>query len=250
MRKIVLMYHCVYHNNFNESGFQEGNSWQYKVQVADFEKQVKAISDYCEREMLSKESVEFTFDDGGVSFFNVIAPILEKYDFHGVFYVSTQYLDTIGFLSKEQIKELYDRGHIIGSHSHTHPQFLCKMTYEDILNEWHMSKEILEDIIKNKIEFASIPNGNGSRQVYDAAYKAGYKILDTSIPTTTEKAYDKMLVRGRFVIHNNTSIDNVLKIVSSEKKRKELFYKWRILSMVKLMLGTNYDKLKGLILKN
>lgn len=250
MRKIVLMYHCVYRNNFAESGFQEGNSWQYKVQVDDFEAQVKAISDYCEKTKLSKDCVEFTFDDGGVSFLTVIAPILEKYNFYGIFYISTQYIDTIGFLSKMQIKELYDRGHIIGSHSHSHPQFLSKMKYEEIFQEWRESKLILENIIQGKVLFASIPNGNGSKIVYEAALNNGFKVLDTSIPTTKEDSYGSMLVRGRFVIHNRTLLGEVLKIVLSEQKRKKIYYKWRILSMVKLLLGSNYERLKELILKN
>ena len=250
MTKTILMYHCVYRQEFSESGFQDGNAWQYKVQVDNFEAQVKNIAEYCDKNNIARESVVLTFDDGGVSFITIIAPILEKYGFRGIFYISTKYIGTEGFLTQEQIKELYVRGHKIASHSHTHPKDISGMTYDDVLEEWAQSKSILENIIQDKVLMASIPNGNGSKIVYDTAVKAGFEILDTSIPTTSEMTYQGLVIRGRFVVHNQTSLDDVIKIVSSNKARKALYYKWKCLSLLKMLLGSNYDRLKAFVIKN
>lgn len=249
MNKIILMYHCVYCQDFKESGFQEGNSWQYKVSLEKFEEQVSSLSEYCKFQNVDKNKVELTFDDGGVSFWTVIAPVLEKYGFKGVFYISTKYINTPGFLTKENIKDLYRRGHIIGSHSHSHPSNLDKLDSGEMLNEWMKSKKILEEILQDRIEMASIPNGNGSRQVYDAAYKAGFKILDTSEPTTIIGEYKNMLVRGRFVVHNNMTTTDLMKIIKSKRQRKKLYYKRRFISIIKVVLGDKYDRIKRFFLR-
>ena len=87
MRKIVLMYHDVYSDSETESGFQFPTSFPYKISAEKFESHVKLAHTYCKQNNLSLDSVEFTFDDGGVSFYTVIAPILEKYGFKGVFFI-------------------------------------------------------------------------------------------------------------------------------------------------------------------
>lgn len=74
--KIVLMYHDLYIQSGTESGFQNESAFQYKIQADEFEKQVKAVVDYC-REHIEVQ-VDFTFDDGGVSFLTLAAPILEN----------------------------------------------------------------------------------------------------------------------------------------------------------------------------
>ena len=41
------MYHDLYIQSGAESGFQNESAFQYKIQVDEFEKQVKAVVDYC-----------------------------------------------------------------------------------------------------------------------------------------------------------------------------------------------------------
>lgn len=110
MDTICLMYHDIVTRDDKSSGFQNESAFQYKVNEKDFEKQVKA---------LRGKDVIFSFDDGGVSFITEAAPILEKYGFKGFFFISTKYIDTPGFLSREQVKCLAEHGHCVGSHSYT-----------------------------------------------------------------------------------------------------------------------------------
>ncbi len=249
MRNIVLMYHCVYRNNFKESGFQEGNACQYKVQVDDFELQVKSISEYCEKNNIDRSIIEFTFDDGGVSFLLEIAPILEKYNWRGVFFISTKYIGYDGFLTKENIKELSDRGHIIGSHSYSHPMYMDLLPYDDILEEWNRSIKELADIIDREVIIASIPFGFGSLAVIEAARKAGVKKLYTSVPQVTIENSKGMDVIGRFVMHNNSRVEDVIRIIEKPSERYYLYYKWKALKVLKSILGEKYEQVKGTFLK-
>lgn len=238
---INLMYHDIVTGADNKSGFQNENAFMYKVDEALFEEQVVALKE-C--------NVQFTFDDGGESFILKAAPILEKYGKKGIFFVSTNYIGTPGFLSEEQVKELHDRGHRIGSHSHTHPSNISLLNQEEIYEEWRESISILSRIIDETVTIASIPNGYASKSVVREAYRAGIKHLYTSTPTIKEKKIDDTIIQGRYVVHYSTGVDTILSIVSSTKKRFLLFLRWQLLETTKFILGGNYDKIKELIKKN
>ena len=62
-----------------------------------------------------------TVDDGGVSYYTVVADRLERLGWRGHCFVTTDMIGQRGFLTRRQIRELDGRGHIIGSHSASHP---------------------------------------------------------------------------------------------------------------------------------
>lgn len=238
MSKIVLMYHDVYVKDAANSGFQNGSAFGYKISVKDFEEQVAECSKH-------GNEVIFTFDDGGISFYEVIAPILEKYGQKGVFFISTQYIDTDKFLSRKQVKEIHDRGHIIGSHSNSHPMDMAKMSQNEIFHEWQESLRILSDICGCPIVVASIPNGVDSMMVKEMALKAGIQKLYTSNPTVKGKIYkNKMRIIGRYVVREGMDLQSVSRIVESSYMRSILHIRWVILRAIKCALGGNYNKLK------
>lgn len=67
------------------------------------------------------------------------------------------------FLTKKNIKNLYNEGNIIGLHSHTHPTHLEDMSYLEQTNEYHKNSELLYKIINDpiyKINSMSHPCGS------------------------------------------------------------------------------------------
>ena len=148
MKKIVLMYHDIIPDQDYSSGMHVPASDTYKLNNMKFEEQVAAIRDYLDKNNLPSESVEFTFDDGGYTFLTEAAPILEKYGFKGVFFVTTSFIDQDGFLTSAQVKELSTRGHVVGSHSHWHNPEMMKKSAEENRQEWQMSVEKLKSITK------------------------------------------------------------------------------------------------------
>ena len=105
--QINLMYHDVYAHDINESGFLRERDLLYKMEADAFEDQVRSISEYCKTVGVSKEHVVFSFDDGGKSFYSVIAPILEKYGFKGLFFITTKYIGNNTFLNEAEIRNLH-----------------------------------------------------------------------------------------------------------------------------------------------
>ena len=166
--KIVLMYHDLYIQSGTESGFQNESAFQYKIRADEFERHVKAVVDYCSEHI--DIQVDFTFDDGGVSFLTLAAPILEKYDLKGIFFISTKYINTPLFLTSAQLQELSDRGHHIGSHAHSHKQ-LTTLSENEITKEWVNSINLIKLYTTTNIS-ASIPNGDENSIVRKKAFEA------------------------------------------------------------------------------
>lgn len=248
MGQINLMYHDVYRHEVKESGFIRERDLPYKINAIAFEEQVKAISDYCKIMELPKDYVVFTFDDGGKSFHSVIAPILEKYGYKGVFFITTKYIGTATFLNEAEICDLHRRGHIIGSHAHTH-EHMYTLTDDQVEYEWKQSTEILSRILGIPIRYASIPNGDSSKRVLASANKYGIEYIYTSEPTTKVETWKSMKVIGRYVLLSDSSTYYVKSIIASSKKRFLLSCKRAILKVVKFALGRNYVKLKNIFFR-
>ena len=248
MIRIVLMYHDIYTCDTTESGFQRKRDLPYKISALSFEEHVKTIKYYCENNRVSQEHVVFTFDDGGKSFSTVVAPILEKYGFKGLFFISSKFIGLENFLSEDDIIELHNHGHIIGSHAYSH-KHLYKLTDAQVDNEWRISITALSKIIGEKIVYASIPNGDTSKRVLEFALKNGIKHIYTSEPTTQVKMFDGMEVIGRYVLLSDSTNEYVMSIILSKKKRLILSCKRIALKIIKSILGANYIQLKNFLFK-
>lgn len=249
MNPIVLMYHDIFRDSVKESGLSDDSADVYKVSESNFRSQVKAISDYLVNNNLSKDRVIFTFDDGGVSFLRVVAPILEEYCFTGLFFIITNRIGAEGFLSVDDIIDLKRRGHIIGSHSHSHPDNISVLQRDQIDEEWQESVSFLNNLLGVNVEYASIPNGYQSNNVLNSANQCGLRYLYTSTPTTKRKKMGDMIVIGRYVVLQGFSSNDVIKVISKPGYRTYLYLRWSVLNLLHHILGTKYESIKTKILK-
>lgn len=64
------------------------------------------------------------------------------------------------FFSKNDLKKLVKKGHMIGLHSHTHPSQISKLSKNKQLFEYKKNKSILEKIIKKNVISMSHPCGS------------------------------------------------------------------------------------------
>lgn len=248
MNRIVLMYHDVYEHSVSESGFTGGSNDGYSISKRVFETHVKAVSDYLSQKNIKKEFVCWTFDDGGVSFAMIIAPILEKYGFKGCFYIATKYINTPGFVNSIQIKSLQKSGHLVGAHSHTHPARMQDLPDDTIKKEWSQSIEILSQIIGTTVQSVTIPGGNYSKKMGKILCSLGVTEIYTTFPTDSIKKIDGCKIMGRYTVKAGISAEDVVSIISSPMKRFKMKVIKGILQIFKNLLGRNYDVIKEFIL--
>jgi peptidoglycan/xylan/chitin deacetylase (PgdA/CDA1 family) len=69
---------------------------------------------------LPPKPIMLTFDDTALDQYTVAAPEMAKYNFQGVFFVMTVSLGRPRYMSKAQVRQLSDAGHVIGAHTWDH----------------------------------------------------------------------------------------------------------------------------------
>jgi peptidoglycan/xylan/chitin deacetylase (PgdA/CDA1 family) len=122
-----------------------------------------------------------TFDDGGRSAVD-IGDALARRGWRAHFFIVTARIGTRGFVDAAGIRHLDACGHLIGSHSHTHPDIFSGLTAARMRDEWETSRDILAQILCAPCVAASIPGGDLSPSAIATAGMAGMGYVLTSEP--------------------------------------------------------------------
>ncbi len=183
----------------SSSGFAGKHAEIYKLSRSDFALHLAAVR----RAANPGGQVILTFDDGGASAYTNIAPMLEQSGRRGYFFVTTGCIGQPGFLTADQIRELDRRGHCIGSHSCSHPRRMSRLPWEQLVLEWKVSVQCLEELVRHSVTAASVPGGEDSREVGEASAAAGIQNLFTSEPTTQPHEVNGCRVLGRYTIQRS-----------------------------------------------
>jgi peptidoglycan/xylan/chitin deacetylase (PgdA/CDA1 family) len=156
----------------------------------------------------------FTVDDGGVTSATEIAPVLDRLGWPGHFFVTSGRVGTPGFVSEGQVRELHAAGHVIGTHTASHPSRASKIPYRELVEEWRESSRRLSDILGEQVVVASVPGGYYTRNVARAAAEAGLEVLFNSEPIRSRRTVEGVLVLGRYCIKQGTSDREVVNLVT------------------------------------
>jgi peptidoglycan/xylan/chitin deacetylase (PgdA/CDA1 family) len=252
MRAVSILYHDVVSRDaWDSSGFLGPGTTRYKLDRAQFEMHLAAMAKSRNTnptialEVFKTPKTGFpfllTFDDGGESAYTCVADVLEKYGWQGHFLVTAAYIGTKRFLSAEQIRALRKRGHVIGSHSFSHPERMSLLNREKLIEEWNRSVTELSNILGEPVSSASVPGGFYSKRVAEAASLVGIRVLFNSEPTTNVHDVDGCLVFGRFTVFQGMTPAVSAELVSerSPARRKQWLY-WNCKKILKSSTGIAY----------
>jgi peptidoglycan/xylan/chitin deacetylase (PgdA/CDA1 family) len=195
-----------------------------------------------------RREVFLTFDDGALSTFTCVAPELEKLGWRGHFFVTVNWIGCAGFLDRQQIRELHRRGHVIGSHSCSHPERMSSLGWAELVREWRDSCSLLGDLVGQSITVASVPGGYYSPKVARAAAVCGVKVLFTSEPTARVFFVDGCRVLGRYSVRSSMSASEVAAIATGAKlPRWEQASAWLGKKIAKQVMGPWYIPLRRVL---
>ena len=209
---IALLYHEVV-DDYAESGFQNKDNLAYMHKTEVFRKHVKIFKHHLNNLKKSEENYIFTFDDGGISNLKSAA-ILEENDLKGIYFITTNRIGTRGFLKENDIRTLERNGHRIGGHSHTHPMIFRSLTYKSMLEEWRVSKEILENILGTEVLYCSVPGGDADAKTYESAVEAGFKFIFDSEPIVEPRYLQDSQIFGRLSVKAQTNEQQLTDMLS------------------------------------
>lgn len=255
-----LAYHdVVERGNPDESGFTGPDANRYKLSWEDFRAHLDAIGGAAAvppgtaidvlAGRIGRLGWSLTFDDGGASSLAIGTELAER-GWRGQFFVTTGRIGAPGFLDETGITQLRDMGHVVGSHSHSHPQRMAACTPATLLHEWSASSRRLAEILGEPPAVAAVPGGWHSREVAAAAASAGVRALYTSRPTMRVDAVDGCLVLGRFALLTGAAPSVPAALVAGGRAtRLRMSAKWWTLHPVKRLGGERYLGLRRRLLR-
>lgn len=170
---------------------------RYGISRDLFQQHCRAIADLNNQDGSCSE-LEVTFDDGRQDVLDA-ASDLEAVGLKGRFFITTGWLGRPGHLSSEGIKELQQRGHLIGLHGHTH-RFLRGMGIRELNEELQAGLQILTSLTGTKVEEASLPGGRYDVAALHVFGDLGIKRLWTSQPGHWRETFASLELKGRDLV--------------------------------------------------
>jgi len=123
---------------------------------------------------LPSKPVMLTFDDTDEDQYTVAYPEMKKYGFKGVFFIMTVSLGRLPhYMSKDQVKELYNAGNVIGSHTWDHHN-VKKYQGQDWVTQIEKPTKTLEAITGTPIRYFAYPFGLWNPQAIPELKKRGF----------------------------------------------------------------------------
>jgi peptidoglycan/xylan/chitin deacetylase (PgdA/CDA1 family) len=258
MKVAALLYHDVVEKGrLDDSGFPGPGPGRYKLDLDDFEHHLEtlarrvgtapaAVDDL--RRGNSATAWLLTFDDGGSSA-SRIGELLAARKWRGHFFVTVDYIGTPPFLDESAIRALRDLGHVVGSHSCSHPERMSRCTWDELVYEWTRSTEVLSELLGEAVDVASVPAGHYARVVAKAAAASGIRTLFTSEPVLTVRDVEGCRVLGRYTIQRGVPAERAAALANRQPApRARQFAFWNAKKAAKKVGGERYLRLRERLL--
>ena len=233
MKTLVLMYHNVVSSS--------KDLHLYDVSLKAFREQMVYLRDTHD----AVRDTILTFDDGYKSWAHEVLDILNEAGLKAYFFICIEFIKK-GSISKEDIIRLKDNGMVIGSHGMKH-RFLHGLSDRELFYELGESKKLLEDIVRDKIRYFSVPRGMHNRRILKIAKDLGYERIFTSEIGINDNSVFSL---KRISVKRNTGPSAFVDILSGKNIRKMRFEQ-RIKNFSKKVIGIHsYNRLRRIMIRN
>lgn len=143
--------------------------------VVDVQKAKKQKPIYCVETEQQKLSI--SFDAGwGEDSTQAILDALERNEVKATFFLVSNWIERY----PEKVKQIYDAGHDIANHSHTHPQ-LNKLNREQIKEEVMGPHALVKELLGVDMELFRAPYGAYNDAVVEVARECGYYTIQWNV---------------------------------------------------------------------
>lgn len=216
---VILMYHRV-----SESGKEDA----FTISAEDFEKDIYFLKkqgyrflkaeDLKKSELLSEKSVVITFDDGYESDYNVVLPILKKYNASATFFVIGSLIGKEGYMSRDELEKLSNSDLVqIGNHSYNFHCFdnarVKRLFFTEpykVIADFEQNMKSLQSITGKKITAVSYPYGIYGKYVDFELKKRGIVTFCSDEIVTDEAPF------GRFNRSADVTANEIIKKLNNK----------------------------------
>lgn len=218
----ILCYHNIRDFSANASEMIK----TYTVTPAAFAEQMKALSNEGYHTILPDQLYEYlvhdgklpskpimiTFDDTREEQYRIAATEMKKYGFKGVFFIMTVSINRPRYMTKDQIKNLSDNGHVIAAHTWDH-HMVTKYTGDDWNIQLVKPKKKLEDITGKPVIYFAYPFGLWNKDAILKIKNSGYQLA--FILSTKRDPNEPLYTIRRIIVSGTWSTPGVLKSINS-----------------------------------
>ena len=171
-----------------------------------------------------KRAVTFSYDDGRIDDRRLVE-MLNHYRLKGTFHLNAGKLDTPGFVTKSELKDLY-MGHEVSAHSLNHP-FLNQLCKADLINEILEDRRQLEKLNHSIVRGMSYPYGKYSDEIIDTVQTLGIEYSRTVDNTGNYYLPDDFMKWDPTCHHNQLNQEVIDKFLFAPVYRRcYLLYIW------------------------
>ena len=218
----VLCYHHI--RNFRAG--ESNNMKSYSVTPAAFAEQMKALYDSGYQTILPNQLYEYlvhdgpipskpviiSFDDTDGEQFTIGAAEMNKYGFKGVYFIMTIAMNRPRYMSKEQIKNLSDSGHVIAGHTWDH-HMVTKYVGADWDTQLVKPQVQLESITGKPIKYFAYPFGLWNQAAIPELKSRGYQLA--FILSSKRDSTEPLYTIRRMIVPGTWSTNGMLKAMKS-----------------------------------
>ncbi len=214
----VLCYHHIRPGRAGESASMKS----YSVSPASFAEQMKALHDSGYQTILPGELYEYllhegklpekpvmlTFDDTDEEQYSIGAAEMKKYGFKGVYFIMTIAMNRPRYMSKAQIKDLADSGHVIAGHTWDH-HMVTKYTGADWDTQLVKPQTQLKEITGKDVKYFAYPFGLWNQAAIPEIKARGYDLA--FILSTKRDSTQPLYTVRRMIVPGTWSTPGMLK---------------------------------------
>jgi peptidoglycan/xylan/chitin deacetylase (PgdA/CDA1 family) len=168
--------------------------------------------------------VSLTFDDGWESDYTQAFRVLRELRLRATFFIVPTLVETPGYVSWQQLREMVAAGMEIGSHSLTHP-FMHQLDRDGLVHEFGESKRLIEDRLRQPVRTASLPRGWEPRDFESVLRELGYRAFCTSRVGWWYPG-GRALAMPRVIVRRGLSVDEFVAIAGAKPRAL-----WRLQAM-------------------
>ena len=139
-------------------------------------------------------NIVITFDDGFRDNFECAYPILKEFGFRATIFCVADRMNTEGYLTRQDIREMRASGFEFGSHTISHPHLL-RLKADKKWQEIFGSKKMLEDLTQNRVDFFCYPYGEYDKESVALVKKVGYLGACSNNPGANDGKMDHYLLK-------------------------------------------------------
>lgn len=165
----------------------------YNVTIPAFKEQLKMLADSGYHSILPDQLYDYltkgvslpakpfliSFDDTRKEQYSIAAAEMEKYNFKGVFFVMTISINRPNYMTSEELKELSEKGHVIGAHTWDH-QNVKKLKEADWVAQIEKPNERIQAITGKPVTYFAYPfglwNDTAIAHIKKYSFKAAFQL--------------------------------------------------------------------------